>query len=266
MLYRGLTIRCGGSQTCWLQWPSKPSAENFPNVTIRFAPSEQSKSQQHGEVSNKQTESEGWTQKCGFINKSPVDRPLVKKYAPQVESSLKITPGILREKRGGKQSLDGNDSEQVTESRCEASSSEGNYEDPRKMQKNRHLDRKRCTANARNQKPQFGGLESTSPVEKDSCIIEPMFQCQHRQSHKKHSPAIVEQTKHKNRVQPFAERQQHDNPIWNIASFTIDCTSYNQDQDVQNTINMLYTSNIASCVREVIQKLMYPDVASGIPN
>jgi len=99
-------------------------------------------------VSYKQAESKGWTQECGFINKSPIDCPLVQEYALQIESSFKITPGILEEKRESKQSLNGSNSDQITESGCETSSSEGDYEEPRKIQKNRHLDGECSTANA----------------------------------------------------------------------------------------------------------------------
>jgi len=144
-----LTIRCSRGHTSRLKWLSKPPIDNFPNATIQSTPSEQSESHQYREVSYKQAESKGWTQECGFINKSPIDRPLVQECAPQVESSFEITAGILREKRESKQSLDRSNSDQVTESGCETSSSEGDYEEPWKIQKNRHLDGKCSTANAR---------------------------------------------------------------------------------------------------------------------
>jgi len=127
---------------------SKSPIDNFPNAAIRFIPFEQPESHQYSEVSYKQAESKGWTQEYGFINKSPIDRPLVQEYAPQVESSFEITPGILREERESKQDLDGSNSDQVTESGCETFSSEGDYEEPWKIQKNRHLDGKCSTANA----------------------------------------------------------------------------------------------------------------------
>ena len=148
MLYWRLTIRGSGGHTSRLKWLSKPPIDNFPNAAIRFTPSDQSESHQHREVSYKQAEGKGWTQECRLINKSPIDRPLVQEYAPQVESSFEITPGILREKWGSKQSLDGGNSDKVTKSGCETFSSEGDYEEPWKIQKNRHLYGKCSTANA----------------------------------------------------------------------------------------------------------------------